>query len=189
MDKDGDGYIKVSRRRRLPSASTLACPSCAALIGGARVLPQGGEFKGIRETGHFHLPELPVRDLRALFQPVRLVDTHRRLLCQDLKNFGMKKDLWIKRCRLPPLPDPLPTSTCREADSRGVPAASLRRSGLSVCVWVCCSHGNQVVTGTAEEAFDFSDSDKNGALNKKCEPPAPQPNRVDSNKQLRGGEQ
>ena len=67
----------------------------------ARVLPQGGEFKGIRETGHFHLPELPVRDLRALIQPVRLADTHRRLLCQDLKNFGMKKDLWIKRCRLP----------------------------------------------------------------------------------------
>ena len=65
------------------------------------MLPQGGEFKGIRETGHFHLPELPVRDLRALFQPVRLADTHRRLLCQDLKNFGMKKDLWIKRCRLP----------------------------------------------------------------------------------------
>ena len=56
-----------------------------------------------------------------------------------------------------------------------MPAASLRRSGLSVCVWVCCSHGNQVVTGTAEEAFDFSDSDKNGALNKKCEPPATQP--------------
>ena len=54
-----------------------------------------------------------------------------------------------------------------------MPAASLRRSGLSVCVWVCCSHGNQVVTGTAEEAFDFSDADKNGALNKKCEPPRP----------------
>ena len=95
------------------------------------MLPQGGEFKGIRETGHFHLPELPVRDLRALIQPVRLADTHRRLLCQDLKNFGMKKDLWIKRCRPTP-PDPLATSACREADSRGVPAASLRRSGLSV---------------------------------------------------------
>lgn len=30
-----------------------------------------------------------------------------------------------------------------------------------------CSHGHQVVTGTAEEAFDFHDKDKNGALNKK----------------------
>lgn len=28
-----------------------------------------------------------------------------------------------------------------------------------------CSHGHQVVTGTAEEAFDFHDKDKNGALN------------------------
>ena len=84
----------------------------ARSIGGARVLPQGGEFKGIRETGHFHLPELPVRDLRALFQPVRLAETHRRLLCQDLKNFGMKKDLWIKRCR--------PHSPCNSGNSVGV---------------------------------------------------------------------
>ena len=87
-----------------PFASRLACPSCDALIGGAGAVPQGGEFKGIRETGHFHLPELPVRDLRAPFQPVRLADTHRRLLCQDLKNFGMKKDLWIKRCSHSPWP-------------------------------------------------------------------------------------
>ena len=40
----------------------------------ARPIRQAGEFKGVRETGFFHLPELP-----------------------DLKTFGMTKELWIRR--------------------------------------------------------------------------------------------
>jgi hypothetical protein len=63
---------------------------------------QAGEFKGIRETGFFHLPELP-----------------------DLKLFGMDKALWTTR------------------------------------------HSNQIVSGTAEAAFDTHDADGNGRLNRR----------------------
>ena len=64
MDTDNDGLVKVRRLGCLLTSFSCGCLQCLTrvrLLLRASKQSQGPEFKGIRETGYFHLPELPVR--------------------------------------------------------------------------------------------------------------------------------
>ena len=123
MDTDKDGFIKVTFATRLCQRKQHRC--CAADCSSRAHLPargasgltclfrrlQGPEFKGVRETGYFHLPELPVILVDAPCRDIQLVnemsvtgpcpdESRVCVVPQDLKTFGMKKDLFIKRCGL-----------------------------------------------------------------------------------------
>jgi hypothetical protein len=174
---------------------------------------QGAEFKGVRETGYFHLPELPVR-----LRPHSRIAAHTHQVGAAPRCI---QELWPQlvpsTCGLnsmtvacPPACTAGPQNVWDEEGSvhqavcsyarslacmpaqtiDNVPAspswdmacACTRRiltSALSVAVCLhvppACpvlptgfhSHGHQIVSGTADDTFDYHDADKNGALNKK----------------------